>query len=623
MRTTPRGTPRKEDEAVLQRQSGVNAYTRTMTIPAMPRALVLAVCTLALLWHAGACGEARDDGAMAGQAKQQRAWIDLAGARVLASPGVPRALWQHLPAARVESLTWPLPPGPLVLVGLPALDGTAAELGDALDLLPWGTDQAGGYDLWAWHDGTRPMAVLLAADAAALLAARFAFTPDADPAALDPSMRPVNVAMPNAAARVALRAGHHRERPLCAWRAYRTQHVPERAAWPALLGARVNRLWLDNAPATAPRAAKRARAFGVQIVPCVAAAAGENHKSVTEVLRARAAAWQSREVAVDLRASPGHLPALLEGLATLPGHVERVYIDGATPSRARAAQVRADGPEAVFVQQTREVLLPPRRVVYEAPWAAASATTPQRLPTRLPPHRRLARTRGVMSKGRLQDALLVLEDGWRRDASVDAPRWPLEHAIAPGLALATDPWQETAEVLQRIDRHLGPAGVALRRSLQQALTKAGGLRRIVPLVGTPFVVDGHRNEAGWRHALPLHTTAGEAGHTLWAVSDGWSLLLAWRGTTRARPLRLDVSGARVHVDPRRERIQVTSAVGHRRTIPLRATAGHSARERRAELRLDRLCLRAGDAHPGQTLRYAIHMEGETTPSARGTLLVLP
>ena len=26
MRTTPRGTPRKEDEAVLQRQSGVNAY---------------------------------------------------------------------------------------------------------------------------------------------------------------------------------------------------------------------------------------------------------------------------------------------------------------------------------------------------------------------------------------------------------------------------------------------------------------------------------------------------------------------------------------------------------------------------------------------------------------------
>jgi hypothetical protein len=117
-------------------------------------------------------------GAARAEPEPEPAPLDLTGARILASPGWPGALKPFLPPGReVEPLALPLPPGPLLVLGLPDQDPVAREVGETL---PGWKPLHGGYVVDARREGDRALAVILAADAAALAAARFeleTFTP--------------------------------------------------------------------------------------------------------------------------------------------------------------------------------------------------------------------------------------------------------------------------------------------------------------------------------------------------------------------------------------------------------------------------------------------------------------
>ena len=121
-----------------------------------------------------------------------RGFLDLTNATVLASPGYPAAIRSTLPRTP-KPVTWPLPDGPVLVLGLPGQDDVALAVMEAFGLLEDPEDLRGGYDLWAWDAGGRPIVVLLAADAAAMFAARFEFEQSAPAEMVNPTMRNVNV----------------------------------------------------------------------------------------------------------------------------------------------------------------------------------------------------------------------------------------------------------------------------------------------------------------------------------------------------------------------------------------------------------------------------------------------
>src|SRR5262245_59119245 len=119
-------------------------------------------------------------------AAEDEAPLDLGAARVLASPGMPKALERFLPPGRpVERLVRPLPDGPLLVLGLPRTDPVADALIRELDLPG---DLRGGWSVCARKDRGRTLVVLLGADPAALYAARFELETVAPERAEDPDM---------------------------------------------------------------------------------------------------------------------------------------------------------------------------------------------------------------------------------------------------------------------------------------------------------------------------------------------------------------------------------------------------------------------------------------------------
>jgi len=170
------------------------------------------------------------------------ATLDLSQARVLASPGWPAALEGFLPPGRtVEPLVVPLPKGPVLVLGLWDADPAARELGGALGLVPR-EGLGGGYVVdVALVDG-QPRAVLLAQDAAALVAGRFeleTFTPEARAGA----PRSLDMTQPNEQAGVRSAVGRRAVRPR-----YRIRGLGgnEDGGSPLeLASAHANRLWLQ------------------------------------------------------------------------------------------------------------------------------------------------------------------------------------------------------------------------------------------------------------------------------------------------------------------------------------------------------------------------------------------
>lgn len=206
--------------------------------------------------------------------------ILLGPATILASPGTPRALDSFLPGGkRPQRLTWPLPDGPLVVLGLPHQDEVAQQVADAFQIDT--DDLAGGYRFAAWRTKKRPVVIVMAADAAALAAARFEFDASAPMEMVAPDMRSLDFKRPNQEAGVAVQMGTRHIRPRYAYRAWAPLApgdpqtlTPEFIAQAA--GAHANRLWFRLRDLRAARSADllaRTRRHG--IVPVLRVPVGD------------------------------------------------------------------------------------------------------------------------------------------------------------------------------------------------------------------------------------------------------------------------------------------------------------------------------------------------------------
>lgn len=170
--------------------------------------------------------------------------LDVSAARVLASPGWPRALAPFLPPGRsVEPLALPLPPGPLLVLGL--LDRDPVARGLAATRLglegAHGPLLGGGYAVAAERDGDRPLVLLLADDAAALAAARFELETFA-PGAPRTEPREVDVSKPDEQGGVRVAAGRRRVRPH--YRVRTAGGLGPGETWLDVVAARANRAWV-------------------------------------------------------------------------------------------------------------------------------------------------------------------------------------------------------------------------------------------------------------------------------------------------------------------------------------------------------------------------------------------
>lgn len=490
--------------------------------------------------------------------------VDLSGARVLASPGWPAALEGFLPARRapgggVETLAVPLPPGPLLVLGL-ASDPVARALGETLLGLDPDTPLLGGYVAQAWRAGGRSLALVLAADAAALAAARFeleTFTP----AELEGAPRSVDVTQPDEQAGVRMAAGRRSVHPRLAWRGA-TGLGPEETALD-LAAAHANRVWIDGPL----RSSSRGRFAEHGVLPVVALAAhGDQRLSLPRLddldspplpwdeAVALARAWQRAGVrCFALERAAGEPPSE----AWRRGQVARALADALRPGgldellvlESEAGGDRPDlraipeallgwrGPRAEALtipraeaeRTAREAGVP---VVLVEDWARAQSGEPPRLP--------------VLPRGRAADLGDVLEG-----VLVLAGPGSAEILASAWLPPADDaPSAELAELLGACALHAPEAAAFLTQSaelLEAALAGRLGVRgalarlpqllraeaeRLPPLaqvlrarhVPEPVQVDGRLDDRAWAFALPARLGPVD----VLALSDGRRLVLGLR-----------------------------------------------------------------------------------------------
>ena len=476
------------------------------------------------------------------------AFVDLTGATVIASPGTPEGLHAFLPGGVApRPLTWPLPDGPVLVLGLPRSDAAARDLALFWDLLAPGEDLHGGYLVAAWHDGTRPIGVILADDAAALQAARFEL--DAMPA--PGGMESLDFTKPPAEAGIRLPRGLRGFRPRFAIRAYFPRRASPESVLTAIAG-HANRFWIHvgRGPSLFDPLPQLVR-HGVE--PCVHLHVPVGHETVVEQ---RVAPWVLRGVRHVVLA-PGSLDA---GAADVRRHVEHLR------SRFDLDEVVIGGhllriPGAMGTWPTEPALgsgLPldeARQIVATAgvpllfvdSWARASSTpVPSRRRGLLPGLGRLFR--GVVVPDGPGDGD-VLADAWAPSPEA-ADEWetvllPLlpRGALGPRAFL-----EQSAARLAAPDaptrRAVGwwnPLLGRIRSSLGELAERAV----LVPRVPAPVNVDGELSEPLWGHAValdfPLPGGATSRSGTLLAVSDGRDLYLALRLPADAEPLALVVS----------------------------------------------------------------------------------
>jgi hypothetical protein len=310
----------------------------------MARALPLVLLALAA-WGGGRPAGAEDAGV-------EGAGLDLSQARVLASPGWPPALEGFLPPGRtVEPLTLPLPPGPLLVLGLVGQDDAARRL--AARRLAAGEGLRGGYLVDAEEHAGHAVALLLADDAAALAAARFeleTFTPEAKAGAA----RSLDMTQPDEQGGVRIARGRRTVRP--AFRIRALGGLEHQGSLLDAASAHANRLWLATPrPVTSGRPRSLALLAEHGVVPVAWAqleVAGRGPASEAEVARVLGdlRAWQAEGVR--------HFALLLPDLAS----------QGPRAARERHAElVRALVPP-LRVAGLDEVLVVPRAGSDPATW---------------------------------------------------------------------------------------------------------------------------------------------------------------------------------------------------------------------------------------------------------------
>ncbi len=185
-----------------------------------------------------------------GAAEEEKpVYLDLTGARVLASPGWPAALEGFLPPGRaVEPLVLPVvPQGPTLVLGLWDSDPAARELARLLGVVA-GRGLRGGYLVDVRLSQRHPLVVILGQDAAALAAARFeleTFMPEARAGAA----RSLDMTKPDEQGGVRIRL----ENPAPHLRLVRPRYriralggIEEQGSPFDAASAHANRLWLES-----------------------------------------------------------------------------------------------------------------------------------------------------------------------------------------------------------------------------------------------------------------------------------------------------------------------------------------------------------------------------------------
>jgi hypothetical protein len=187
--------------------------------------------------------------------------IDLAHARILASPGLPETMKRFLPPGRlVERLYTPLPKGPLLVLGLPGEDAEARKVAEHLGV----SDLHGGWFLDARQDADRPLVVVLAADPAALYAARFEFETVAPEGGEDPALA-LKEGHALAEATVVVRPGRRRHVSPFGIRALDARTSPD-DAWIESVAGHANEAWLAAGTPDLAARCDRIRDHGVRPV---------------------------------------------------------------------------------------------------------------------------------------------------------------------------------------------------------------------------------------------------------------------------------------------------------------------------------------------------------------------
>lgn len=554
-------------------------------------------------------------------------WVDLTGAHVLGSPGVPTALVDHLPEGRLpQPLTWPLPAeGPVLVLALPTHDDTAADIAEALGVWREGDDLGGGYRIAAWHDGERDLAVIVADDAAALLAARFELVVTVEPERLDPMMRTVELQMPAESGTTRARTGRRDVRPARAWRAWRGDvsslggpHLSRaalRRLHLGLAGAHVNRV---VAPVAAvPATARALEGAGIEVVVRVDPSPESLDRLAAEVATL-ARDHGVAEALVDARRFADDPGPLLDTLASWPlDHVVislpdadarlRVLRAGLA-SRLRGASLLVPGRsvdpiDADVVKRARAAGVD---LVLDETWAAPSLAS-QRLVPLPPPEVPADRSdaHGILVTGAFGAATPLLEAAWDGRPAPD-PEAVLAQPLSAGLALHADPLTFIDNVLSGLPV---PGGATWRAGLREAVQRCRGVRLArVPIVPLSPTVDGQLGEPAWAHAVLLPGT-----DDVWAVSDGRRLYLAVRAGADDAPrtLALDDAGLRITIDAAGAQVTVASPVRAMvsglgvELTPVQSMWNGST----LELALDRFDLGV-DAHRGQVFGPFVAADGE-------------
>jgi len=487
---------------------------------------------------------------------EEGAFVDLTGATVVASPGTPAGLFPFLPGGRAPApLAWPLPDGPLLVLGLPGADEAARQVAFFWDLLDPGEDLHGGYLVAAWHDGTRPIAVILADDAAALYAARFEL--ESAPARAPAST--VDVTRPPEEAGVCVHLGRQVVRPRFRVRALYPQSPGEASILDAVAG-RANRYWIDTRGGEGNlRLLPLLRRHGIVPV-AVVRADGRRAPSIADSLRPWIERGGVRHVVLDPIGSDAALRRDLEVLresfdldeivlfhekVRVPGTVATWPAPLGMPNWEGLGKVRAE--EVLDARAST-----PGDLLFVETWAQATWTPVPSRPRGRPEE--VARLfDGVVVMGGLLRTgdVEVLEDAWSREAG-GREEW--EDVLLPVLPRRPlDPiafLKESASRIEEADRESRHAVPWLQRVSRGALGAARGLEAarhalLVPRVPQTIRADGSLDEPAWAHAAVLRfRLVGEPVGpevTLLAFADGRQLHIAVRGPPDLEGVHLGIA----------------------------------------------------------------------------------
>lgn len=496
---------------------------------------------------------------------------DGASPKVLASPALPQAFLSLLPDGRVDGrITWPLPEGDLLVLGIPCEDAAAHHFGTALGIREVGECLYGGYAIARWHEHGRWIACVLAHDGVSLrrgLADLLSRQGPVAPRTFKPRFRIRALGVP-------------------------PDRRPDRALVELAVGSGANRVLFD--PASARRWADATR----EIVPLLVRQGIRPGWRTThpEAFAGFPTVHPVMEVWADR--VPAGRNGNVRGVIWTPGAGEAL-----TPEAARTA--KASHQTRLLVEET-----------WHAPWTGPGGRA--RIPTLPPPAP--AGVRDVVA-GIVVEAgpgsRELLEAAWERTPVLDQPwRFHLLPHLPRRWESPTDLLQGSARALRRVER--APSWSEQLASRLEADARALPDQVLeVPRVPRAPETDGRLDDPAWAFANGLRLAGGGR---LMALADGQGLHLGLRADDARQAFRLEVTdrlggtstfelsrgdGARGGGDP-----DTTAAV---RRHPNGWTA---------EMRIDPRAL-AGDAYPTRLLDLVVTSIPHGRVVWRGKLLLVP